>query len=73
MDTGQPVEFGRDQDVIGAAGGHRLPQPRPVPVGSGQIVVDVDLLGRHVERCEGVALGGEILVVGGDPGVTPTR
>ncbi len=30
--AGEPVEFGHDQDVAGAAGGHRLAQPGPVPV-----------------------------------------
>jgi hypothetical protein len=33
-------------------------------------VIDVDVLVVDAERREGVALGGEILGVGGDPGVT---
>jgi hypothetical protein len=33
---------------------------------SGETVVDVDALGRHAERRERVALGGEVLGVGGD-------
>jgi hypothetical protein len=32
-------------------------------------VVDVDPLGGDAERGEGVALRGEVLFVGGDPGV----
>jgi hypothetical protein len=66
--AGEPVELGHDQGVAGAAGGHRLAQPGPGPVGSGEAVVDVDPVGRHAERGEGVALRREVLLVSGDPG-----
>jgi hypothetical protein len=38
--------------------------------GAREAVVDVDALGLDAEGSEGVALGGEILGVGGDAGVT---
>jgi hypothetical protein len=41
----------------------------PVTMGAGQPVVDVDPLGRDAERGQGVTLRGEVLLVGGDPGV----
>lgn len=37
--------------------------------GAGEPVVNVDPLGRYAEGCQGVTLGGEVLGVGGDPGV----
>ena len=40
-----------------------------VAVGAGQAVVDVDPAGGHAEGVLGVALGGEVLAVSGDPGV----
>ena len=43
---------------------HRLSQPGTLPVGASQAVVDVDPVDRHPERFEGVALGGEVLLVG---------
>jgi Phage integrase family len=55
---------------IHAAGGHRLAQPGPVPVGSGQAVIDVDPVGCDIKGREGVALGGEVLIVGGHPRVS---
>jgi hypothetical protein len=66
--AGEPVELGHDQGVAGAAGGHRLAQPGPGPVDSGEAVVDVDTVGRHAERGKGVALRREVLLVSGDPG-----
>ena len=63
---GEAVELGDDERVTGAAGGQRLAQPGPVAVRAGEAVVDVDPLGRHAERLQGVALRGEVLLVGGD-------
>jgi len=37
-------------------------------LGAGEVVVDVDALGSYAERLEAVALGGEVLLVGGDAG-----
>jgi hypothetical protein len=54
---------------VTVAGATRLAQSRSFPIGAGQPVVDVDAVYRHTERCEAVSLGGEVLSVGGDPGV----
>jgi len=67
--AGQPVELGHHQDIAAAARGHRLAQPGPGPIGSGQPVVDIDPLGRDTKRGQRVALRGQVLFVGGDPGV----
>ncbi len=40
---------------------------------SAESVVDVDALGSHAERLEAVALGGEVLLVGGDAGVADVQ
>jgi hypothetical protein len=53
----------------GPAGGQGLAQAGPRPVGAADAVVDVDAVGLHTEGGEGLALGGEVLPVGGDPGV----
>jgi len=65
----EPVELGHHQRVAGAARRQRLAQPRAVPIGAGQTVVDVDAPGVHAEPLQGVALGGEVLRVGRDAGV----
>lgn len=67
--AGEPVEFGDDQGVPAPAGGHRLPQTGAGAVGAGESVVDVDPVGVDAESGQGVALSGEVLAVGGDPGV----
>jgi hypothetical protein len=46
-----------------------LAQPGPISVGPGQAVIDVHAVGGDAERGQRVALRGEVLVVGGDPGV----
>ena len=63
--AGEPVEFGDQEGVAVPAGGQRLAQPGPGPAGPGQAVVDVDAVRLHAERGECVALGGEVLGVGG--------
>ena len=42
---GQPVQFGDNQGIAGAAGGQRFTQAWPVPVSAREPVVDVDPLG----------------------------
>jgi hypothetical protein len=64
---GEPVELGHHQGVPAPAGGQRLAQPGPVPVRAGQAMVDVDPLRGDAERGQRVALGGEVLLIGGDP------
>ena len=67
--AGEPVELGDHKRVPGPAGGERLTQPGPLPVGAGQAVVDVDPLRRHPHSAQRVALGGQVLGVGGATGV----
>jgi hypothetical protein len=55
--------------VAGATRRERLVQAGAFAVGAGEAVVDVDALGRDAERLEGVALSGEVLMVGADAGV----
>jgi hypothetical protein len=62
----EPVELGDHERVAGAARGERLPQTRPVPVGAGEPVIDVDALELDAERLKAVALRGEVLRVSGD-------
>jgi hypothetical protein len=62
----KPVKFGHHQGVI-PAGRHRLPQPRTFPVDARQPVVNVDPRWSNAETLEGVALGGEVLPVSGNP------
>lgn len=50
-----------------SARGHRLVQPGPVSVGSGQAVVDVEALRRDAQRGEGVTLSGEAQCAGWHP------
>src|SRR5450755_93518 len=56
--------------LAGPAGGQRFPEPGPGPAGPGQTVVDVDAVRLHAERGKCVALGGEVLGVGGAAGVS---
>jgi hypothetical protein len=50
-----------------------LAEAGSVAVGAGEAVVDVDPVGLDAEFGEGVALGGEVLAVGGDPRVADQR
>ena len=67
--AGEPVEFGDDEGVAFADGGEGLIEARAGAVGAGEPVVKVDALLRDAELAEPVALGGEVLVVGGAAGV----
>jgi len=48
-------------------------QAGALAVGAGEAVVDVDALSRHAERLQTVALGGEVLLVGGNAGVADVQ
>jgi hypothetical protein len=65
----QPIELGHHERVPGTARRERLAQAGPVAVSSREAVVDVEPLGRHAERLQGVALRGEVLAVGRHAGV----
>lgn len=62
---GEPVERGHDEGVPGTAGGECLKQPGASAVGAGEPVIDIGVPGFDTECGEAVALGGEILSVGG--------
>ena len=64
--SSEPVELRDNERVACAAGGERLAQARAVAVSAGQAVVDVHALRRYAERLQALALGGEVLRVGGD-------
>ena len=59
----EPVEFGDDRGVAGAAGGEGEAEAGSVAVGAGQAVVDVDAVVTDTERMECVSLCGEILLL----------
>ena len=67
--AGQAVELGDDEGVARPAGSQRLTKTGPLPVGPGQALVDVDPLGGDAEGHQGIPLGGQVLFVGGDPGI----
>jgi hypothetical protein len=66
---GEPIKLGHHQGVTGPARSEGFAKARASPVGSGQAMVDVDPFRCDTECGKGVALGGEVLGVGGDPGV----
>jgi hypothetical protein len=67
--AGEPVEFGDHEGVARPAGGEGLAQAGALSVGAADAVVDVDAVRLDAQRGEGLPLGGEVLPVGGDPGV----
>ncbi len=61
----QAVELGDHEGVAGAAGSEGLTKSGSFAVGAGQAVVDVDAFGLDAEAEQGIALGGEVLLIGG--------
>jgi len=68
--AGETVELGDHQGVAGPAGSECLSQSRPLPVGAGEAVVDIDPLRGHAGGGEAIPLGGEVLGVGGVGGAS---
>ena len=66
---GQAVELGDHWGVARSAGGQCLAKSGLFPVGAGQAVVDVGPLGLDAKAEEAVALGGQVLLIGGASGV----
>jgi hypothetical protein len=64
--AGEPVELGDDELVAGATRRQGFAEARAGTGRAAQPVVDVDALGLDPEGLEAVALGGEVLGVGGD-------
>jgi hypothetical protein len=67
--AGEPVELGHHQGVTLPAGRERLAQTGALAVGARQPVIDVDALGADSKPRQGIALGGQVLLVGGHAGV----
>src|SRR5690625_2280668 len=65
----QAVELRDHQGVPTPASGQGLAQARAFSVGAGQAVIDVDAFGLDAEAEQGIALGGEVLLIGGASGV----
>ena len=61
---GVPVELRDDQRVSAATRGQRPGLREALAVGPGQAVVDVGALDRYAERCQRIALRGEVLILG---------
>ena len=59
-----------DQRVAFAASGQGPAKTRPLPVGASQPVVDVDPVARHPECDKAIALGSQVLLIGGSIGHT---
>jgi len=67
--AGEAVEPGHHQGVACPACGEGLTQPRALAVRTGEAVVDVGAPGAHPEAAQRLALGVEVLAVGGAAGI----
>ncbi len=67
--AGEAIELGDDEGVAVPARRERFAESGALAGGAGEAVVDVDAFGRDAEPGEAVALGGEVLLVGGDSSV----
>jgi len=67
--AGEPVELGDHEGAAGSAGGEGLAQAGALAVSAGDAGDAVDPVGLHAEGGEGLALGGQVLPIGADPGV----
>ena len=66
---GQAVELGHHEGVAGPTGSKCLTESRSLAIGAGQAVVHVDAFGFDAESQETLALGSEVLLIGGASGV----
>jgi hypothetical protein len=66
---GEPVELGNDERVAVAACRQRLAQARPIAIGAGESVVDVDAFRADSKCRQRLALRGDVLLVGGHAGI----
>jgi hypothetical protein len=71
--SGRVVEFGDNEGVTVSAGCQCLAQSWSFAVAAGQSVVDVDPVWRDAQCCQALALDGEVLFVGGTPGLTDEK
>ncbi len=69
----QPVEFRHDERVALAHGGEGLVQAGPGPGRAGEAVIGIDTLLGHAQLQERLALGGQVLPVGGAARISDER
>ncbi|TQJ34950.1 hypothetical protein FBY36_2200 [Arthrobacter sp. SLBN-122] len=65
----QAIKLGHYKGVTVAAGGERFAKAGPFALGTARSVIDIDEVWIHAGGRESVALGGQVLGVGGDAGV----
>jgi hypothetical protein len=68
--TGQSIELRDDKGVALTTRGQGLTQTRPFTIGASQSVINVDPARSYSKSGESVALGSEVLLISGYPGVS---
>jgi len=67
---GQPIELGDHERVALSTSSQGLTQARPFTVGASESVVNANPIWGHSEHGQAVALGSEVLLIGGYAGVS---
>lgn len=67
---GQAVEFGNDEGISGPAGGEGFVKSCAILVPAGKAMINIDAFGFNAEGCQGITLGGEVLLLRGHACVT---
>jgi hypothetical protein len=66
----QPIELGDYQRVALSTSSQGLAQVRPLAGGASESMVNVNPIWSHSERGQAVALGSEVLLIGGYSGIS---
>ena len=67
--TGQAIEFGNDERVSGPARGEGFAKSGAILVSAGKAMINIDAFRLNAEGCQGITLGGEVLLFRGYAGV----